>query len=90
MDFPGKNTGVGCHSLLQGIFLTQGSNPGLLHCRHILYRLSHQGSPTLAEVLGKAVWSTEQMAAAVVVSAIHQALQKSLGSSLTNGFVKVA
>ena len=42
---PGKNTGVGCHTLLQGIFLTQGSNPGLLHCRQILYCLSHQGSP---------------------------------------------
>ena len=36
-DFPGKNTGVGCHFLLQGIFLTQGSNPCLLHCRWILY-----------------------------------------------------
>ena len=44
-DFPGKNTGVGCHFLLQGIFPTQGSNPGLLHCRQTLYRLSHQGSP---------------------------------------------
>ena len=33
---PGKDTGVGCHSLLQGIFLTQGLNPGLLHCRQIL------------------------------------------------------
>ena len=42
---PGKNTGVSCHFLLQGIFPTQGSNPGLLHCRQILYRLSHQGSP---------------------------------------------
>ena len=41
----GKNTGVGSHSLLQGIFSTQGSNPGLLHCRQILYHLSHQGSP---------------------------------------------
>ena len=40
--FPGKNTGVGCHSLLQGIFLTQGLNPGLLPCRQILYHLSHQ------------------------------------------------
>ena len=39
-----KNTGVGCHSLLQGIFLTQGSNPGFLHCRKILYHMSHQGS----------------------------------------------
>ena len=34
---PGKNTGVGCHFLLQGIFLTQGSNLGLLHCRQIPY-----------------------------------------------------
>ena len=35
-DSPGKDTGAGCHALLQGIFLTQGSNPGLLHCRWIL------------------------------------------------------
>ena len=41
---PGQNTGVGSHSLLQGIFPTQGSNPHLLHCRCILYQLSHQGS----------------------------------------------
>ena len=41
--FPGNNTGVGCHFLLQGIFLTQGLNPGLLHCRQMLYCLSHQG-----------------------------------------------
>ena len=40
-DFPGKNNGVGCHFLLQEIFLTQGLNPGLLHCRQTLYRLSH-------------------------------------------------
>ena len=44
-DSPGKNTGVGCHDLLQGIFPTQGSNPGLSHCRRILYQLSYQGSP---------------------------------------------
>ena len=48
-DSPGKNTGVGCHVLLQGIFPTQGSNPGLPHCRWILYRLSHQGSPWILE-----------------------------------------
>ena len=41
---PGKNTGVGSQSLLQGIFLTQGSNLGLPHCRQILYPLSHQRS----------------------------------------------
>ena len=38
---PDKNIGVGCHSLLQGIFPTQGSNPGLLHGRLLLYHLSH-------------------------------------------------
>ena len=42
-DSPGKDTGVRCHALLQGIFLTQGLNPGLPHCRRILYHLSHQG-----------------------------------------------
>ena len=42
---PGKNTGMGNHSLLQGIFLTQGSNPDLPRCMQILYCLSHQGSP---------------------------------------------
>ena len=42
--FPGKNAGVGCHFFLQGIFLTQGLNPGLLHWRQTLYCLSHQGS----------------------------------------------
>ena len=42
---PGKNTRVGCHSLLQDIFPIQGSNPGLLHCRQILFRLSDQGKP---------------------------------------------
>ena len=40
---PGQNTGVGSLSLLQGIFPTQGSNPGLPHCRQILYRLSGEG-----------------------------------------------
>ena len=44
-DCPGQNTGVGCHFLLEGIILAQGSNPSLLHCRWILYWLSHQGSP---------------------------------------------
>ena len=41
-----KNTEVGSHSLLQGIFLTQELNLGHLHCRQILYHLSHQGNPT--------------------------------------------
>ena len=48
-DSPGKNTGVGCHALLQGIFPTQGLNPGPLHCRRILYCLSHKGNPRILE-----------------------------------------
>ena len=48
-DSPGKNPGVRCHALLQGIFPTQGSNPDLLHSRWILYHLSHQGSPRILE-----------------------------------------
>ena len=43
--FLGKNTGVDCHCLLQGIFPTHGSNPGLLHYRPVLYYLSHHGGP---------------------------------------------
>ena len=46
-DSPGKNTGVGCHALLQEIFSVQGSNPGLPHCWQVLYHLSHQGRPEL-------------------------------------------
>ena len=46
---PGQNTGVYSLSLLQGIFPTQGLNPGPLHCRWILYQLSHKGSPRILE-----------------------------------------
>ena len=46
-DSLGKNTGVNCRALLQGIFPTQGSNPGVPHCGGILYRLNHQGSPII-------------------------------------------
>ena len=46
-DSPGKNTEVGFHALLLGIFPTQGLNLGLSHCRQILYHLSHQGSPSV-------------------------------------------
>ena len=48
-DSPGQNTGAGNLSLLHGIFPTQGSDPGLLHCRWILYQLSHKESPRILE-----------------------------------------
>ena len=48
---PGQNPGVGSLSLLQGIFPTQGSNPGLLHCKWILYQLSCKGSPEEVEAM---------------------------------------
>ena len=56
MEFTGKNTRVGCRSLLQGIFLTQQWNLGLLHCRQILYHRNHQGSP-----LNQTVAATEKI-----------------------------
>ena len=52
-DFPGKITGVGCHFLLQGIFLTQGLNPGLPHCRQMLYRLEPPGKSYMQSILCK-------------------------------------
>ena len=55
-DSPGKNTGVGFHFLLQGIFLTQGLNPGLPHCRQTLYPLSHQGSPDNYVLIVKGIY----------------------------------
>ena len=48
-DSPGQNTGVGSLSLLQGIFPTWGSNPGLPHCKRILLQLNHPGSPRILE-----------------------------------------
>ena len=50
VDSLGKDTGVDCHALLQGIFLIHGSNPGISHCRQILYHLSHQGNPRILEM----------------------------------------
>ena len=48
-NFPGQNTGVGSLSLLQETFPTQGLNPGVPHCRRILYQLSHKGRPKFPE-----------------------------------------
>ena len=76
----GKNTGVGCHSLLQ-IFPTQWSNPGLpwlLHCRRILYHLSHQGRLVLLYLLESVSrwenrnWSTEMSITALKLKKIHE------------------
>ena len=58
---PGKNARVGYHALLQGTFLTQGSNPGLLHCRQVLYPLSHQGTPPREGEPQISTWSQNSM-----------------------------
>ena len=55
---PDQNTGVGSLSLLQGIFPTEGWNPGLPHCRWILYQLSHQGSPDTLEIRANVALAT--------------------------------
>ena len=53
---------MGCHALLQGIFLTQGLNLGVLNCRQILYQLSHQGSLVFCSLWGrKELDMTEQL-----------------------------
>ena len=57
--YPGKNTGVSCHSLSQGMFLAQGSIPGLLHCRRNLYSLGHQGDCEVWMWLISLVWSEQ-------------------------------
>ena len=57
---PGKDTGVGCHALLQGIFPTQEKNPGLPHCRRILYHLSHQSQEYCSLSLLQGIFSTQE------------------------------
>ena len=56
---PGQNIGVDALSLLQGLFPTQGLNPGLQHCRWILYQLSHKGSPRILEWV--AIFLTQEL-----------------------------
>ena len=56
VEFSRQEYWVACHSFLQRIFLTQGSNLGLTHCRQTLYRLNHQGSPVLALGGSKYIW----------------------------------
>ena len=74
MNSPGKNTGGRCHSLLQGIFLTQGSNLGLLHCTPILHCLSHQGLYTLQRMTRD--------------KSIHEGKKKSLGLCVVYKYFK--
>ena len=74
-DSPGKNTGVDCQPFLQMIFLTQGSNPGLLHCRQILYHLSYsedlgQGESE-SEVFQPCPTLCDPMDCSLPVSSIH-------------------
>ena len=57
---PGQNTGVNSLSFLQGIFPTQGSNPGLPYCRRILYQLSHKGRNTEERLVTDPEWSDEE------------------------------
>jgi len=81
-DSPGKNTGVGCHALLQGIFPTQGSNPGLSRCRQILYHLSHQGSLVLCNIKIKdQELEISLSCASKALINIHILLQQVLGQS---------
>ena len=74
-DSPGQNTRVGCYALFQGIFPTQGWNLGLLHCRQILYHLSHKVSPYVtmkeSEVTQSCPTLCDPMDCSLPVSSIH-------------------
>ena len=67
-DSPGKNLGVGCHFLLWGIFQTQESNPGLLHCRQILYCLSYKGTQMIGKKMKMVGKSWHQSEGLLMVS----------------------
>ena len=93
---PGRNTGVGCQALLQGIFPTQGSNPGLQHCRQILYCLSHHRGPNGhnkhiqnippnrngTHILLKCTWNTFQVRSYVRQLSKSQQIQDRVISSI--------
>ena len=70
---PAKNTGVGCQALLQGMFPNQGSKLGLLHCRQILYHLSHQSSPfqLIGDLIFKGQLLTQYTVTCVSFSCAH-------------------
>ena len=74
-DSPGKNTGVGCHALLQGIFPIQGSNLGLLHYKQILYHLSHQGRKVKVLVTQSCLTLCDSMDCSPPGSSVHRILQ---------------
>ena len=81
---PGKNTGVGCHVLLQAIFPAQGLNPGLPYCRQNLYHLSCQGSPS-DEILGKEKWNTVNKATTFLKKAKGACKKKKKSNTMTKG-----
>ena len=78
-DFPGKNTGVGCHFLLQGIFQAQGLNLHLLHWQAESISLSHQGSPTtwwwFGRLVAKRCPTHDPMDCSLPDSSVHGILQ---------------
>ena len=74
-DFPGNSTGVDCHFLFQRIFPTQGSNPGLSHCRQTLYCLSHQGSTNESEVAQSCPTLCDPVDCSLSGSSLHGILQ---------------
>ena len=83
MNFPGRNTGVGCHFLLQRIFPTQGSNPGLPHCRQTLYHLSYRAlSPWTLRMFSSVQFNSVTQSSPTLCDPITVALQASL--SITN------
>ena len=83
-DSSGKNTVVGCHSLLQGIFLTQGLNPDLLHCRQILYRATREAQATYQVLIDFKRFSSVQSLSRVRLFATPWIAARQASLSITN------
>ena len=78
LDSPGKNTGVGYHALLQGIFPTQGQNPGLLNCRQILHHFSYTGNPTKELILLNCDAGEDSLRVPLTPRRLNQSVQKDI------------
>ena len=86
MGFPAKNTGMGCHFLLQGIFLTQGSNTYLLHWQADSLPLSHQGNPIFRCTLFLIKTARSPSKELLQFSPHHHEMQGSFPHNLTNTY----
>ena len=89
MEFPSKNTGVGCHFLLQGIFLTQGLNPSLLHWQADSLPLTHLGNPPLKYQIFEIIFKVPHFMLFKALVHHFKILRQTLGGWGTKGLLSL-